>query len=93
MKLTIRIEKLFAAFVVGLLLAAYIHHNYLQAHNLGREGFLLKQGDRFDRYMAEPGWFVPIFGSVIVSFLGLGIYELIGATIARFIKSPTTTTE
>jgi hypothetical protein len=92
MKFTIRIEKLFAAFVMGLLLGAYIHHDYVKWHNLGRDVFLMRQGYRFDRYMAEPGWFMPIFGSIIISFIVLGIYEFISATIGRLTKSPTTTT-
>lgn len=78
MKLTLRIEKLLAAVVMGLLFGTYLHYDYTKWHDLGREAFLSKQEYRFDHFMAQPHWFVLLFAGIIAAFIVMGVYEAIG---------------
>jgi hypothetical protein len=85
MKLSIRIDKLLAAVVMGLLFGAYLHHDYTKWQDLGREAFLSKQEYRFDHFMAQPRWFLLLFAGTLLAFIVLGAYEAIGAVLNRIL--------
>jgi hypothetical protein len=46
--------KCFFAVAFGVLFGEYINWDYARWHALGREAYLVYEGHRFDRYMAQP---------------------------------------
>jgi len=68
--------RLSAAGVSGILLAAYIHNDYVNWGTRGRDAFIAHQLQRFDRYMAIPQPMMnTMVSSVIFAVGALAIYE------------------
>jgi hypothetical protein len=82
----IRLSRALSALSLGLLLAAYISHDYAKWGTLGRDAFLTHQSGRFDRYMAPnhpPA--ATVFGAFAVVFFAVALYEGLAMILSKIV--------
>jgi tetrahydromethanopterin S-methyltransferase subunit E len=81
-------NRLVAAVTLGVLVGAYIRHDYMKWNRLGREAFIAHQAQRFDMYMATPRPALPtIIGAVLIVIGLVVVYEAIVAVISKISES------
>jgi len=91
------LSKIISAGVLGTVQGLYVHADYVHNSQLGRNAFLLKEGLRWDKYMAHPhslAFYVIVWPIALGIFLG--VYELLALIIfklLRIINKPTTPTQ
>ena len=86
MKFSIRMERLLAAIVMALLFVAHRHYDFARWQGLGRDAFLSFQGHRFDLYMANGGWVMPLLGAFVLALVAFGVYEVLCKLFALFFR-------
>jgi hypothetical protein len=81
------IGKAVSVVVVGMLLALSLHRYHTSRGQMGREAFLAKQAERFDKHMAKPDPFISnVIGVMLLAVPLLGVYEGIGWAVSRTLK-------
>lgn len=81
-----------ALFLIGICLAAYIHHDIYRMRSMGRDRFLAQQAAaqarRFDRTAMTPApMIVSIFGAIFVIILVYLCYEFLVFVISKGLKA------
>lgn len=72
-----------AVMIIGFVMALAMHHDEVNRGQLGREEFLAKQGERYDKYFAKSDPFGrEVIQCVIASGLFVGAYELVALGIS-----------
>jgi hypothetical protein len=86
--LRLRLNKIFAALISGVLLAIYINHDYSKWGRLGRDAFLTFEAGRFDRYMG-PNHRISgtVIGSLVITAIAIFCYEFMSAAFAKFLPA------
>ena len=75
------------AVIFGLLMAGGMHLAHAHRLQLGRDAFMAKQADRYDRIFSKPDHIVPqVVFCVFMSGAFLGIYELVTFGITSTLK-------
>jgi hypothetical protein len=82
------IARAISVVVLGILFAAYMNHDHQKWRRAGRDQFLARETQRFDRVIsAERPFGVMAIGTVIgVGFL-VGLYELVVFAVSGVLKS------
>ena len=79
--------RIITASLFGVLMAGYMHHEHFKGSQMGREEFLIKQGQRFDRHFAKPDSIVlEAFVCLVIAGFGFGTYELVALGISKALK-------
>jgi hypothetical protein len=92
MTLRVGSHRLFAMFVMGILVGLYRYHDYTTWNQRGKDTFIAHQLQRFDRYMAHPhSLFVTLASTALSYALILGIYELIATSVRKVLPSSDST--
>ena len=77
-------QKVLSAAFLGVLLGLHFHHTWSQERFLGRESYLVRQGQHFDRFLAVPhSTLGTIFGGLVAVAIVVGVYELIALGISK----------
>jgi hypothetical protein len=83
------ISKLIAIVFSGILLGGAVHHAHVKRGQLGREDFLAKQADRFDKFYVKPPHIaVEMLVCVIMAGGAVGAYELVVFGLSKLFKKP-----
>jgi hypothetical protein len=71
------VSRILGTVLLGVLFGSYIHHDYSNWRQRGREEFLSHQSARFDRFICSPKPIVlTMFGALIAAFGIIGFYEV-----------------
>ena len=82
------ISRIIATVLLGVLVAAYMNHDYQKWRRAGRDQFLANQGQRFDRTIAQARPFGAMaVGAIIGLGFLVGIYELVVFGLSAVLKS------
>ena len=71
------LSRLIAAAIMVVIVASGINIDRVTRGRLGRDAFLQHQGDRYDRYFADPNLDESLLESLLVCAAFIAIYELI----------------
>ena len=72
---------------MGVLIAGAVHLDHLKRSQMGREDFLVTEGERFDRHFTKPdSAAVELFVGVFMAGALFGVYELLAFGIAKTLK-------
>ena len=86
--LRIPIPRLLAALIFGVLLGAYINHDFAKWNVLGRDAFLLYEDHRFAASMAHPKPDIThILTAIVLAFIVAAMYELLVLIISKLTRS------
>lgn len=81
-------QKLLSLALLSILLGIYLQNSYSHKRLLGREAYVVSQGQYYDKFLATPH---PLAATIIGAFLVLGIvvgvYELVVLAISHFTNS------
>jgi hypothetical protein len=82
------IVRAISVVVLGILLAAYMNHDHQEWRRAGRDQFLAREAQRFDRTISPERPFGAVaIGTVIgVGFL-VGLYEIVVFAVSGVLKS------
>ena len=81
------IGRIFSAVIIGGLVGGAVHFDHLKRSQMGREDFLVGQGERFDRYFTKPDSVaVELLVGVFMAGALFGGYELLAFGIAKTVK-------
>jgi len=82
------IGRILTAVIIGVLFAGALHFDHLKGSKMGREEFVVRQGERFDRQFAKPEPVaLELFVGVFLAGCLFGTYELVAFGIAKTLKS------
>jgi uncharacterized membrane protein len=82
------ISRIFAVLLLSLVIGALIHHNQERGYHMGKQAFMDKQSQAFDKQYAKPHpAFAMILGMAIVLLPIFGIYELLASLIYKLIAA------
>jgi hypothetical protein len=77
-------QRIASATLLGALVGLRFHHTWSQERILGREAYLVHQGQHFDKFLAVPHSMLgSIFGGLFVVAVIVGVYELVSAGISK----------
>jgi hypothetical protein len=81
-------SRIISAALLAVIFAFFIHLDALRRGRLGREVFLERQGERYDRHYAHPDSFISEIPVGIVFVGGLyGVYELLALGVFKVLKA------
>jgi hypothetical protein len=81
------IGKAMAVVLVSMFLAWGMHRFQASRGHLGREEYLVKQGERFDKHYAKPDPFMAdLMGCMFIAVPLLGLYEGLAWLISKTLK-------
>lgn len=81
------IGKFLSIAVLIMLLSLAMHHYQVSNGQLGREAYLAKQAERFDKHYAKPDPLVfDVIGCMFLTLPLFGIYEGIAWVVSRTFK-------
>jgi hypothetical protein len=82
------VARTISMLVLGILLAAYMNHDYQKWRSAGRDQFLAHEAQRFDRLISPAR---PLAARTIGTMIGVGflvaVYEFVVFGISAFLKS------
>ena len=79
-------QKIASAALLGLLLGLRFHHTWSQERILGREAYLLHQGQHFDKFLVLPHSMPGTsFGGLFAVAIFVSAYELLAAGISKLL--------
>jgi hypothetical protein len=88
MKSSTLYAKLATVLMLGVAAGLWIHHTHVESGQLGREAFLVHEGQRFDKFFAKP---LPTLAGVFAGTVGVGIlvgaYELMATVLAKILEA------
>jgi hypothetical protein len=81
------IGKIVSLVLLSMLIAWASHHRESNNGQMGREAYLAKQAERFDRHYAKPdSFFALAIGCLILAVPTFGLYEGMAWMISRAFK-------
>jgi hypothetical protein len=81
------IGKAVSVVIVSMLLAWVMHHYQTSRGQMGREEYLAKQAERFDKHYARPDSFMlDLMGCMFLAVPLLGAYEGMAWVISKTLK-------
>jgi hypothetical protein len=81
------LSRWIAAGLMVLVLAGAVYLDQGRRGQMGREEFLAKEADRYDRFYVKPDLGRDIFGALLVSGTFLAIYEIVGYGTLAFLDT------
>ena len=81
------VARIFSAIVSGLIWYLAVMRISVADHARGKEGFLVYQGQRFDRLYANPHIMLrEVFSAILFMILVIGVYEVVALGIYTVIR-------
>jgi len=78
------IARMISIILFGVLLGCAVHFGHVKRGRMTREGFLVKQGERFDRHFAKPDPIViEVLVCAFITGIVFGAYELVAFGLSR----------